>query len=122
LRAPLADLAWDVAVFGFNPSNGAGSYHLEALYKSNADDAKRPSSWNIVRYKNPDVDRLIAEAKVAVDPAKHTELLGKAQELVWNDAPYVFLQVNNIVSAKRKEVKGVEVWPIIFTITRNAHY
>jgi ABC-type transport system substrate-binding protein len=122
LRAPLAELTWDVAVFGFNPSNGAGSYHLEALYKANADDTKRPSSWNIARYKNPEVDRIIEEAKVAVDPAQHQELLGKAQELVWNDAPFVFLQVNDIVSAKRKEVKDVEVWPIIFTITRNAHY
>jgi ABC-type transport system substrate-binding protein len=122
LRAPLAELAWDVAVFGFNPSNGAGSYHLEALYKSNADDSKRPRSWNIARYKNAEVDQLIAQAKVAVDPERHKELLGKAQEIVWNDAPYVFLQVNDIVSAKRQDVKDVEVWPIIFTITRNAHF
>jgi ABC-type transport system substrate-binding protein len=122
MRAPLAELAWDVAVFGFNPSNGAGSYHLEALYKSNADDAKRPASWNITRYKNANVDRLIEEAKVAVDSDKHKRLLGEAQDIIWNDAPYVFLQVNDIISAKRKDVKGVEVWPIIFTITRNAHY
>lgn len=122
MRAPLDELAWDVAVFGFNPSNGAGSYHLEALYKANADDAKRPSSWNIARYRNAEVDRLIAEAQVTVDPDKHTKLLGQIQKIVWNDAPYVFLQVNDIISAKRRDLKDVEVWPIIFTITRNAHY
>jgi len=122
LRAPLADLVWDAAVFGFNPSNGAGSYHLDAVFKSNADDAKRPVSWNIARYRNAHVDRLIDQAKVTVDPQKHTDLLAQAQTLVWNDAPYVFLQVNDIVSAKRKELRDVEVWPIIFTITRNAYY
>ena len=122
LRAPLAELVWDVAVFGFNPSNGAGSYHLEALYKANSDDAKRPSSWNIARYRSAEVDKLIDQAKVTVDPAKHAELLGQVQKIVWDDAPYVFLQVNDIVSAKRKDVADLEVWPIIFTITRNAHF
>jgi ABC-type transport system substrate-binding protein len=122
LRGPLAQLTWDVAVFGFNPSNGAGSYHLDAVFKSNADDSKRPSSWNIARYHNADVDRLIEQAKVTVDAKKHTELLGEAQKLIWDDAPYVFLQVNDIISAKRKDLEGVEVWPIIFTIVRNAHY
>jgi ABC-type transport system substrate-binding protein len=122
LRAPLSDLVWDAAVFGFNPSNGAGSYHLDAVFRSDADHTKRPASWNIARYRNPEVDRLIDQAKVTIDQQKHTELLAEAQKLVWNDAPYVFLQVNDIVSAKRKELKDVEIWPIIFTITRNAHY
>ena len=42
--------------FGFNPSNAAGLYHMESLFKSNTDDAARPDVWNMGRYRNPKVD------------------------------------------------------------------
>ena len=122
LRVPQADIQWDLAVFGFNPSNGAGSYHVDAMFHSNPNDADKPAAWNIVRYRNAEVDRLIGDAKVAVDPEKYRALLGRAQDLVWNDAPYVWLQVNDVISAKRKDVSGVQLWPIVFTIVRDAHY
>jgi len=122
LRVPEANVAWDLAIFGFNPSNGAGSYHLDALFHSNPPGSDKPAAWNIVRYSNSEVDRLIDEAKTTVDPAKYDELLGKAQEIIWNDAPYVCLQVNDIISGARKEVRDLRVWPIVFTIVRDAHY
>lgn len=122
LRAPLADIAWDLAVFGFNPSNGAGSYHLDALFHSNPDDKGRPASWNIVRFRNTEVDQLIDQAKRTLDPNQYAVLLGKAQTIVWNEAPYVWLQVNDVISAKRKDVQDVQIWPIVFTIVRGAHY
>jgi hypothetical protein len=40
--------------------------------------------------------------------------------MVWDDAPYIWLQVNENVSAARKSVTGVEVWPIVFTVVRRA--
>ena len=113
-------LAWDLAVFGFNPSNASGLYHLESLFKSNADDAARPAVWNIGRYRNPKVDELLAQANTNPDPAKRLEALGEAQRIVWEDAPYLWLHVNQNVSAVRKGVTGVELWPIVFTIARRA--
>lgn len=122
LRVPVAEATWDLGMFGFNPSNASGSYHLDSMYTSNPDNEGRPAVWNIARYANADVDALLAEAKTTVDPEKRAELLGDAQEIIWDDAPYVWLQVNDIVSAASSDVKGVEVWPIIFTIVRDAHY
>jgi ABC-type transport system substrate-binding protein len=46
--------------------------------------------------------------------------MGEAQRIVWEDAPYVWLHVNQNVTAVRKGVKGVELWPIVFTIARRA--
>ena len=46
--------------------------------------------------------------------------MGEAQRIVWDDAPYVWLHVNQNVTAVRKGVKGVELWPIVFTIPRRA--
>ena len=120
LRQDRAALTFDLAVFGFNPSNASGLYHLESLFKSNADDAARPTVWNMGRYRNPKVDELLAQANSNPDAAKQQAAMAEAQRIVWDEAPYVWLHVNQNVTAVRKGVKGVELWPIVFTIPRRA--
>ena len=44
------------------PANASGLYHLASLFKSNKDDAARPDVWNMGRYRNPEVDRLLDAA------------------------------------------------------------
>ena len=122
LRLKANELKWDLALFGFNPSNASGLYHLSSMYRSNPDDAERPSVWNIARFRNTKVDELLEEAFVTVDLAKRKELLGRAQGLIWNEAPYAWMYVDDVVSAARRELLVAEVWPFSFTITRNAHY
>ncbi len=122
VRKPLDEVDWDLAMFGFNPSNASGAYHLDSMFSSNSEPSGKPSIWNFARYSNADVDALLAEANKTVDLGSQKELLGQAQELIWADAPYVWLQVNEIASAARSETDGLEVWPIIFSIVRNAHY
>ena len=120
IRQDRAGIQWDLAMFGFNPSNASGLYHLASLFKSNADDAAKPDVWNIPRYRNAEVDALLKEADSTTDAGKQQAALGKAQELIWKDNPYLWLQINENVSAIRKGVTGVEVWPIVFTIVRRA--
>jgi ABC-type transport system substrate-binding protein len=120
LRQDRSKATWDLAYFGFNPSNAAGLYHMESLFKSNRDDAARPDVWNFGRYRNEKVDAALREANTNPDPGKRMEALGEAQQLVWDDAPYLWLQVNENVSAIRKGVTGVELWPIVFTSLRKA--
>jgi len=120
LRQDKANLAWDLAMFGFNPSNASGTYHLASLFKSNADDNAKPDVWNVGRYHNAEVDELLVAADSAPEESARLEALGKAQELIWADAPYLWLQINENVSAVRKPVTGVSVMPIVFTNLRNA--
>jgi ABC-type transport system substrate-binding protein len=120
LRQDRSKATWDLAYFGFNPSNAAGLYHMESLFKSNRDDAARPDVWNFGRYRNEKVDAALREANTNPDESKRLEALGEAQRLVWEDAPYLWLQVNENVSAMRKGVSGVELWPIVFTSLRKA--
>jgi ABC-type transport system substrate-binding protein len=121
LRKAPADIDWDIAQFGFNPSNADGVYHMDSLFTANPPGAAAIGAWNIVRYDNPEVDALIATAKAALDPAERDRNLAEAQRIVWEDAPYIWLQVNEIISAARSDVQGVQVWPVIFTIVRDAH-
>ena len=120
LRQDKVNLAWDLAMFGFNPSNASGTYQMASLFKSNADDEGKPDVWNIGRYRNPKVDELLDTADSAPAEEARMEALGRAQELVWADAPYLWLQINENVSAVRKPVTGVTVMPIVFTNLRNA--
>jgi ABC-type transport system substrate-binding protein len=120
LRQDRANLKWDLALFGFNPSNASGLYQLDSLFKSNADDAARPDVWNIGRYRNPEVDRLLQQAETDPDPAKVAAAMKQAQEIIWHDAPYIWLQINDNVTATRKQVSGVQVWPVVFTVLRDA--
>jgi ABC-type transport system substrate-binding protein len=120
LRQDRAHLAWDMAMFGFNPSNASGLYQLVSLFRSNADDAARPDVWNIGRYRNPTVDAALDKANTDPSAADRQAALVEAQRLIWQDAPYLWLQVNENVSAVRKPVADIEVWPIVFTNLRRA--
>lgn len=120
IRQDQAHMGWDLAMFGFNPSNASGLYHLQSLFKSNADDAGRPDVWNIGRYRNPAVDAALVKANADPAPAARETAMAEAQKLIWQDTPYLWLQVNETVSATRTPVSGVEVWPIVFTVLRRA--
>ncbi len=122
LRLPVADTGWQIGMFGFNPSNASGLYHLDSMYTSNPDNADRPAVWNITRFTNAEVDALLAEATVTVDGEARAAILAQAQDIIWREAPYVWLHVNNIISASRADLGGVEVWPVIFTIVRGGSY
>lgn len=120
LRQDQANLGWDLAMFGFNPSNASGTYHMASLFKSNKDDATKPDVWNIGRYRNARVDELLTTADSAPAESDRMAALAEAQQIVWDDAPYLWLQINENVSATGAAVSGVTVMPIVFTNLRNA--
>lgn len=60
-------------------------------------------------YKNPEVDKLIEDARKAQDPKQRKELYKKASLLIWDDAPMIFLYVQKYTVVYRKNVKGIVV-------------
>ena len=46
---------------------------------------------NFINYKNPQVDKLIDEARLTIDKKKRVQTLQKVYEIIADDAPYVFL-------------------------------
>lgn len=119
LRQAPAGLRWDLALFGFQPDNASGLHQLTALFRSNRDPATIPDAWNIGHYRNPEVDRLI-EAAATANPAAYDSAMQAAQALIWRDAPYLWLPVADIISARRATVTGVEVSPTGTTLLRQA--
>jgi ABC-type transport system substrate-binding protein len=120
LLIPPDQYKWDLVLFGFNPSNGDGGYHLDSLYHSNPDRQHRPRVWNFTWYSNPEVDAWLSEGARALDPKVRSAAYAKVERRVWNDVPYLWLYAENVIVATR-DVRGVEVLPIVFTILRAAH-
>lgn len=65
-----------------------------------------PSPGNYAKYSNKDLDSLIDEAKIEMDPAKRNVLLKEAQEILAEDVPYIPVYEAKIVLAFRKDVKN----------------
>ena len=120
LRVPPNDAKYEAWLFGFNPSNGDLGYHLNALFKSNPDPAAAPYVWNSAWYKNVDVDKLLAQGDESTDRQKRLASYLKAQQIIWDEAPVVWLYAVDILVGARKNVQGVAVWPTIFTILSDA--
>jgi peptide/nickel transport system substrate-binding protein len=59
----------------------------QAFHSSQIEDAGN----NFVNYRNPELDRLIEQARATVDEAKRMPLWQQAENLLYEDQPYTFL-------------------------------
>ena len=50
-----------------------------------------PDSSNHVGYKNPEVDRLIEQLRVTLEPEEQAKIARQIHRLIYDDQPYTFL-------------------------------
>jgi peptide/nickel transport system substrate-binding protein len=80
----------------FGPDPG---YSVELYFDSN-------SFLNYASYKSDDVDKLLAEAAVTADNTRRFEMAKKMQEIVIDEAPWIFIGDLNFTLARRSDLKG----------------
>lgn len=66
-----------------------------------------PKLYNTAYYSNPEVDAAIEGAIATADPARRGALYARAQALIWQDAPWIFLGVESILAAHTKRLTGL---------------
>ena len=86
---------------GWLPDYPDPDNYADAILGADNSDAIYGSS-----YANPEMDALIAEAKVEADPVKRAALYKQIQELTHEDAPYIWVAQNINVTILNKRVKG----------------
>ena len=72
-------------------------------------------------YKHPDVDRLVDEAAESFDEAKVKAAYFKAQEIVWDECPWIFLHLQPDLNAVNKRLQGFEARPDEWLILTEAY-
>ena len=69
---------------GWGTLTGEAHYTLSSLAHSN-DKEKKMGAFNVLGYKNDEMDKVLQDAGVEMDEAKRRALLEKANELVLKD-------------------------------------
>lgn len=102
------DAQWGMYYWSWPGYTGDAAYNAEALiWSSNWP----PMGFNPF-YKNPEVDRLITEARSTTDQKARQKILEKALQIARDDHAYIYLWRFFQITVLSKRVGGtLEVWP-----------
>lgn len=92
-------------LLGWNADTGDAAYALDAFYGGG------PAWANTARYMNEEVNALLDAGKASTDPDVRFKAYEKAQELIVEDAPWVFLYDQEEVVCVRSNIQGLKVPP-----------
>jgi len=98
----------DVALLGWAPlfmdADAAlyGQFHTSVI---------PPKGLGSAFYSNPEFDKMIEATRIEQDPNKRMELLKKAEEMVWDDCPWLWLYVEKFVIAYSSKIQNMVVTP-----------
>lgn len=68
-------------------------------------------SQNYSHYSNPQVDRLLIDARREMDQSKRKAIYDRIMKIVHEDVPYVYLYNEHDVSGLSKNVQGFQYIP-----------
>jgi peptide/nickel transport system substrate-binding protein len=104
-EAPENDIQF--AMLGWGTPTMDADYALFALFHS----SEVPPGFNGAFYDNPEVDRLLDEARTELDTTRRQAAYAEAIALIWEDAPWLFLYSEIQITAIRSNVTGFVVHP-----------
>lgn len=108
LLKPLDEVDYDLVLVGWGP--GVADAHF-TLYPQFHSSQAIPNSLGIARYNNSEVDQLLERAMRELDEETRKDLYRQAIEIIWEDAPWIFLYTQRNLLAVNKNVKGVFIHP-----------
>jgi len=103
-----ADAEHDAFMLGWGTVTWDGDYGLYPLLHS----GEWPPASNRAYYANEEVDALLEEARRELDPDVREELYAEALEIIWDDAPWLFLYDQVQVNAELDRVEGLIHHPL----------
>jgi len=107
VRRPKPENNIQFAMLGWGVPTMDADYALYALFHS----TEAPPGFNGAFYNNPEVDRLLDEARSTLDTETRQGLYAEAIATIWEDAPWLFLYSEIQVTAVRSNVTGFIIQP-----------
>ncbi|SFT52297.1 glutathione transport system substrate-binding protein [Kosakonia arachidis] len=93
---------------GWSASTGEADWGLSPLFAS---WNWPPTQFNTAFYSNPQVDKDFADALKTTNPQEKERLYKQAQDIIWQESPWVPLVVEKLVSAHNKKLTGFYIMP-----------
>jgi peptide/nickel transport system substrate-binding protein len=106
---PPEQAEYDAFMLGWGTVTLDSDYGLYALLHSRQ---WNPNGNNRGFYRNDRVDAILDEARVETDRVRRESLYGEAMELIWEDAPWIFLYNQGQINANRTNVEGLIHHPL----------
>lgn len=119
LAKPVDQSKTQMVISNWSPSTGDADWGLRPIY---AKASWPPAGANYAFYFNQQVDDLIQEGLRDVDPEQRLAAYAKAQELIWDDAPHIFLYAPTYFAAINNNAGGVVVQPDGIVFMRTAFW
>lgn len=105
----MAEMSW-------NAPTGDPDYVLNRLFNT----AAHPPAWNAGWYSNAEVDELLNKAQLISDEAVRRDLYLKAQALIAEDAPWLFVNHGSQIVVHSAKLKGFLLSPNFDFMVENA--
>jgi ABC-type transport system substrate-binding protein len=118
LRKPLEEAKHQMYMLGWGCVTLDADYGLYALMHSSQWPA---AGWALSFYKNDRVDELLQTGRTTPDRVVREGLYAEALELIWDEAPWIFLHDEGQVNAVRSNVKGLIHHPLETMLVWDAH-
>lgn len=99
--------SFDAYLFGFSPVTADGHLALYGQFHSS-----KLAVFNYMRYRSAAVDEWLTRGMTTLDARERLEAYRKAQHQIFEDAPGIFLFSERQLNGFRKNLTGVEVFPM----------
>jgi ABC-type transport system substrate-binding protein len=105
-------LTWEgFAISGWSGDNGDPDNFLGDLFEWDTANNKARTN-NSARHHNPEFDSLLQQGRETSDQGKRAQIYSKANAILRDDAPWIFMNHTTQVRAARANVKGFQLNPL----------
>lgn len=105
LFVPPSKAKFDLSLLGFQSTSTGGCMEFFTT------QFIPPGGLNYAGYSNSQVDSLVSKADATGPQADANKYFADAQQLIWDDAPWLFLWTEKATVLVSKKVQGVKVMP-----------
>lgn len=119
INVPPAESPHEMFLLGWGTVTGDADYGLYALFHSGE---WAPDGSNRSFYGNPEVDELLEAARIETDTEERKALYAEAIEIIWDDAPWIFLHSISQINAVRNNVEGLVHHPRESILAHEAYF
>jgi len=109
MRERIGKADYDISIGNWSPDFADPYMFMNYWFE----DKMQGMAGNRSFYHNPEVNALVLQAAGLTNQKERTALYQKAQKIVMNDAPYVFLYQKNYQASMRDSVKGFVFNPML---------